>query len=63
MGLDVTNRSKIQIYQTQDFVFKSESSPILLNDRQCFERVTVFSLSTLYEHKSIKYRPWKLHEC
>lgn len=58
MGLDVPSRNKIQIYQTQDFILIREAVPILLNNKQCFQHVAIFSLGTLYEQKIIKYRPW-----
>lgn len=56
--MDVTNRSKTQIYQTQDFISMRDAVPILLQDGQRFQHVTLFSQGTLCQQKGLEFTPW-----
>lgn len=48
--MDVTNRNKTQIYQTQDFISVRSVESLLFLDGQCFPHVTIaegFRVQTL----------------
>lgn len=48
--MDVTNRNKTQVYQTQDFISVRGVESLLFHDGQCFPQVTIeegFGVQTL----------------